>query len=317
MTKKIALTAAAGLFVLGGASAARAQLTPARAEVLRAETRAAARIVALAPETLGLLMVSQLTAAQDGPIVYGHHHLVVTSIDEHKRFWVDTLGGELVTVGGRLEIVKFPNVLVFMREGETTGGTKGTSVNHIGFSVPSTRATVDRVQAAGYPIVTREELPPAVAVEDGLAHIADQDTYIAYTMAPDDVKVEFVQSAAEPPMALHHLHFAGPVDEMQAWYVDTFGAERGMRGSFQEADLPGVNLTFSPSAETPAGTQGTALDHIGFEVDGLEAFCRELEAKGIVFDRPYAEIPALSLGIAFFTDPFGTYIELTEGLDGY
>ena len=283
MTKKtIASTAAAGLLVLSGASPTAAQLT----------------------------------AAQDGPIVYGHHHLVVTSVDEHKRFWVDTLGGDLVTVG-TLEIVRFPNVLVFMREGEPTGGTKGTSVNHIGFSVPSTRETVDRVEAAGYPIVTREELPPAVAVEDGLAHIADQDTYIAYTMAPDDVKVEFVQSATDPPMALHHLHFAGPVDEMQAWYIDTFNAERGMRGSFQEADLPGVNLTYSPSAETPAGTQGTVLDHIGFEVDGLEAFCRELEAKGIVFDRPYTEIPALGLGIAFFTDPFGTYIELTEGLDAY
>ncbi len=282
MTKTIAVAAAAGLLVLGGASPAAAQLT----------------------------------AAQDGPIVYGHHHLVVTSIDAHKRFWVDTLGGELVTVG-TLEIVRFPNVLVFMREGEPTGGTKGTAVNHIGFSVPSTRTTVEKVRAAGYPIVTRDELPPALAVEDGLAHIADQDTYIAYTMAPDDVKVEFVQSATDPPMALHHLHFAGSVDEMQAWYVDTFGAARGMRGAFQEADLPGVNLTFSGSAETPAGTQGTVLDHIGFEVDGLEAFCRELEAKGIVFDRPYTEIAALNLGIAFFTDPFGTYIELTEGLDAY
>lgn len=84
------------------------------------------------------------------------------------------------------------------------------------------------------------------------------------------------------------------------------GAERGMRGSFQEAELPGVNLTFSLSAETPAGTRGTVLDHIGFEVDGLDAFCRELEARGVVFDRPYAEISALRLGVAFFTDPFGT-----------
>ena len=57
---------------------------------------------------------AQLTAAQEGPVVYGHHHLIVSSTDEHKKFWVDTLGGELVTVG-TLEIVKFPNVLVFMR----------------------------------------------------------------------------------------------------------------------------------------------------------------------------------------------------------
>ena len=259
---------------------------------------------------------AQLTAASQGPIVYGHHHLTVTSVEEHKKFWVDTLGGELVTIGN-LQLVKFPNVLVFMREAEPTGGTKGTTVNHIGFAVPSTRATVDAVRAAGYPIVTREELPSALAVEDGLAYIADQDTYIAFAMAPDDVKVEFLQSSSASPMALHHIHFAGPVDEMKAWYVDTFNAEPGMRGSFEAADLPGVNLTYSPSPETPVGTQGSALDHIGFEVDNLEAFCQELEAKGVIFDRPYSEIPALNLGIAFFTDPFGTYIELTEGLDKY
>ena len=261
--------------------------------------------------------LAQLTAASQGPIVYGHHHLTVTSIDEHKRFWVDTLGGELITVG-TLEIVKFPNVLVFMREAEPAGGTKGTTVNHIGFSVPSTRAMVETVRRAGYPIVTRAELPPALAVEDGLAHIADQDTYIAFTMAPDDVKVEFVENRTQTqPIALHHIHFAGPVDEMQAWYVKTFNAVAGMRGSFQAADLPGVNLTYSPSDETPVGTRGRSLDHIGFEVENLEAFCRQLEAQGVTFDRPYTEVAALNLAIAFITDPFGTYIELTEGLDAF
>ena len=269
-------------------------------------------VLAVAP-----VVLAQLTAARQGPIVYGHHHLTVTSIDDHKRFWVDTLGGELVTLGN-LEIVKFPNVLVFMREAAPTGGTKGTTVNHIGFSVPSTRAMVETVRGAGYPIVTRAELPPALAVEDGLAHIADQDTYIAYTMAPDDVKVEFVENRAQTqPIALHHIHFAGPVDEMKAWYVKTFDAVPGMRGSFEAADLPGVNLTYSSSDETPVGTRGRSLDHIGFEVENLEAFCRQLEAQGVTFDRPYAEVAALNLAIAFFTDPFGTYIELTEGLDAY
>ena len=269
-------------------------------------------VLAVAPVAL-----AQLTGASQGPIVYGHHHLSVTSVDEHKKFWVDTLGGELVTVGN-LEIVRFSNVLVFMREAAPTGGTKGTTVNHIGFSVPSTRSMVDTVRGAGYPIVTRAELPPALAVEDGLARIADQDTYIAYTMAPDDVKVEFVENRAQTqPIALHHIHFAGPVDEMKAWYVKTFNAVPGMRGSFEAADLPGVNLTYSPSGETPVGTRGRSLDHIGFEVENLEAFCRQLEAQGVTFDRPYTEVAALNLAIAFFTDPFGTYIELTEGLDEY
>ena len=47
----------------------------------------------------------------------------------------------------------------------------------------------------------------------------------------------------------------------------------------------------------------------------LEAFCKTLEAAGVTFDRPYAKLPALGIAVAFFTDPFGTYVELTEGLD--
>jgi len=66
-----------------------------------------------------------------------------------------------------------------------------------------------------------------------------------------------------------------------------------------------------------AGTEGRSLDHIGFEVDDLEAFCKRLEAKGVTFDRPYGRVEELNLGYAFLKDPEGTFIELTEGLDGY
>ena len=258
---------------------------------------------------------AQLTAAQEGPIVYGHHHLNVTDVAAHKKFWGDTLGG-VPTAFGSGEMYTFPNVLVFLSEQEPTGGTKGTTVNHIGFKVPSTKAMIDKVRAAGYPIVTRAELPPSLTVENDMAYIADQDTYIAYALAPDDVKVEFVEVKGQSePISLHHIHFGGPVDEMKAWYVEIFGAAPGMRGSFQAADLPGVNLTFSPSPDPVVGTRGRSLDHIGFEIDGLEAFCKRLEASGVEFQVPYRKIDALGLAIAFLTDPFGTYIELTEGLD--
>ena len=94
---------------------------------------------------------AQLTAASEGPVVYGHHHLNVTDAAAHKRFWADTLGGT-PTPFGRSEIYKFPNVLVFAREGEPTGGTRGSTVNHLGFRVPSVRAMLSKVRAAGFPI---------------------------------------------------------------------------------------------------------------------------------------------------------------------
>ena len=261
---------------------------------------------------------AQLTAAKDGPIVYGHHHFNVTSVDEHMKFWVDTLGGDTVAFGNG-QLVKYPNVLVVLREQVPTGGTKGTTVNHVGFLVPSVRDVLATVRSAGYSIVTREELPPSMEVNDDMAYIADQDTYIAFVMAPDGIKVELLENKTQSePITLHHIHFsAQDVDEMKAWYVKAFGATPGMRGSFEAADLPGVNLTYSPSAEALAGTQGRSLDHIGFEVDGLEALCRKLEEMGVTFDRPYQEIESLGIAIAFFTDPFGTYIELTEGLDKF
>ncbi|MEZ5419971.1 MAG: VOC family protein [Vicinamibacterales bacterium] len=151
-----------------------------------------------------------------------------------------------------------------------------------------------------------------------MAWVPDQKTSIAFVMAPDDVKVELVEVKAQAsPIALHHIHYYTPqVEAMKAWYVQQFGARGGMRGSFQAADLPGVNLTFSPSADPTAGTKGRALDHVGYEVKDLEAFCRKLAAAGVTFDRPYSKVAALGIGIAFFTDPFGTYVELTEGLDG-
>ena len=65
------------------------------------------------------------------------------------------------------------------------------------------------------------------------------------------------------------------------------------------------------------GTSGRAIDHIGFELDNLEAFCQALAAKGIPFDVEYREVENIDLKIAFITDPSGVSIELTEGLDRY
>jgi len=121
------------------------------------------------------------------------------------------------------------------------------------------------------------------------------------------------------PIQLHHVHFFGQQNaEMQAWYVKTFGAKArpaNPGSAFMSADLPGVALNFTPSPTAVVGTQGRALDHIGFEIKNLEAFTKKLEADGIKLDVAYRKVPALNLAIAFIKDPWGTNIELTEGLD--
>jgi len=262
---------------------------------------------------------AQLAAAKDGPVVYGHHHLNTTNMAAQKKFFVDTLGGKAITIGtNNTEIIEFPNVLIFFRANQApTGGTRGTTVNHIGFSVPNLRQMVDKVKANGFQMITSTEAPGREVKDDIAGPLQPGGASIAFALGPDDVKVEFVEAKQQTiPITLHHVHFFNPKNtDMQAWYVKTFGARARNGGAFPAADLPGVALNFSPSAEPVVGTEGRALDHIGFEVKGLEAFCKKLEADGIKLAVPYRQVPALGISIAFLTDPWGTYIELTEGLN--
>jgi catechol 2,3-dioxygenase-like lactoylglutathione lyase family enzyme len=245
---------------------------------------------------------AQLLAAKDGPIVYGHHHIAASDIPAHLKFFAETLGGTRITFGPqKLDVVKFPNVFIFFRNQKPTGGSVGTTVNHIGFSVPNLQQALDRVKAGGYSIET-----------------VSTNTSIAFVTGPDAVRVELVENKQQAaPIALHHVHFFGAQNaEMRAWYEKVFGAKpRQARGAFLVADLPGVALNFSPSPDPVIGTSGRSLEHIGFEVKDLEAFCKRLEAMGIKLNVTYRRAEALGLGVAFVTDPWGTSIELNEGLD--
>ena len=98
--------------------------------------------------------------------------------------------------------------------------------------------------------------------------------------------------------------------------MKVFGAteRQAVTNGILGADLPGGGLNFSQSTEPVTPTRGRALDHIGFEVKNLEQFCKKLEMQGIEIETPYRAVPELNITLAFITDPWGTRIELNEGL---
>ena len=264
---------------------------------------------------------AQLVAAKDGPIVYGHHHVNATNPAEHKKFWADTLGGTVIKVGtdGR-EIIRMPNVLIFMREQAAKGGTKGSVHDHIGLSVPNLRATLAKVTANGFRNITAQDALPGQKVVNDVVEIgAGPVSALAYVLGPDDVKVELMEMKAQTePVKLHHIHFFGHQQaEMRDWYVKVFGATAAAAANpnFITANLPGVGLNFSATTTPMAATAGRALDHIGFEVKNLAEFLARLEKQGIKPSVTLRRVDALGLNIAFIVDPWGTNIELTEGLD--
>jgi catechol 2,3-dioxygenase-like lactoylglutathione lyase family enzyme len=243
-------------------------------------------------------LAAQLPPPNAQGISMGHIHMLVPDPDAHARIWTEVLGARAVQYGS-LTLYELPDVVLGFRKGSPTGGTDDSAVNHLGFKTQDLARTKEALVAAGCKIV--REMP---------------DTRQFFAMFPDGVKVEFTEDKTiSKPIVHHHIHFAShQQDEMRAWYAKMFGAVAGMRGRFKAADLPGVNLSWNP-AETPqAPTKGRSMDHIGFEVKGLEAFCKKLEAEGVKFDRPYTKVPSIGLSIAFLTDPWGATIELTEGL---
>ena len=268
--------------------------------------------------------VAQLLNKQ-APVIVGHYHLNVSSIDAHKKFWVDTLGGTAMKIGNT-EVVRFPDVYLFLNAQKPTGPARGTAFDHIGFAVPDVPALTTKIVANGYEVTTGREPKPGEKVA---LPTAGNYGRFSYLLGPDGAKVELVTNMAPnaPPITHHHVHYINKeYVEMRQWYEKALNATmrtgpNTFTDFFTGADLPGVGYMLNffrwegDQSITHAPTAGRIYDHVGYEVRGLEAFSKELEAKGIKLTRPYRKDPAMNnMGTAAMVDPWGVSIELTEGL---
>jgi catechol 2,3-dioxygenase-like lactoylglutathione lyase family enzyme len=219
------------------------------------------------------------------------------------------------------EVLKFPDVLVFLTQGDSSGGTEGSVVNHVAFRVRS----LATLEGAGMKVQHLKEFPGVASVytpEGERIELFDEERATNLGFAVDQGQSDLVSERHNRPMSVpiiaHHIHLyvpEGSVPEAKAWYVKIFGGVPGKRWRYEATDLPGMNLNFSASTRPTVPTNGRMLDHIGFEVDNLEAFCRKLAAAGVKFETPYSKQPS-GLATATLIDPWGTSIELTEGLRG-
>jgi catechol 2,3-dioxygenase-like lactoylglutathione lyase family enzyme len=250
---------------------------------------------------------SQLAPPNPAGVTMGHVHLNVRDVEVQKRFWTGQFGAAPLKKEG-LTGVKIPGMLILLRRQEPVGGSEGTVMDHFGLKVPNLAKSLERVRAAGFQ-VQRE-----FKGTEGFPN--------AYIIGPDDVKIELQEDTALTAPAIgYHLHFLTAVGSevpLMEWYGKTFGAVIKKRGNHEAADVPGMNLTFGTSKTPPSlGTEGRSIDHIGFEVKNLEAFCKKLEADGVKLKVAYRKVPRAGIAVAFLTDPSGVFVELTENLDQF
>lgn len=286
---------------------------------------AVAIVAALAGVTAGAQAKKPTLAAPNAAgVSMGHLHYRVRDVAANRRFWI-SLGGQPATDSKRFaapgrEILRFQDVLVVLDQGETTGGTEGSVVNHVAFRVQS----LAPVEAAGLMPARLAQFPGVSSVMSPENERIELFENIAtnLTFAPDgggalDAVADRHNHPLSVPVAFFHVHLylpdAAAVTEAKAWYSRLFGGIPGKRSQYDASDVPGINLNFSTAPRATVATKGRMLDHVGFEVVRLKEFCRRLEGMGVKFDEPFTA-GRDGVSRARFTDPWGTSIELTEGL---
>jgi catechol 2,3-dioxygenase-like lactoylglutathione lyase family enzyme len=240
---------------------------------------------------------AQLAAPNAAGVGFGHVHINTSDIEAQKRFWTEA-GGKIVQ-RDKMTLVEFPGGYIPLREQVPTGRAVGSTVNHIGLNVKDLQGSLAKWRADG------------MNVEAGVN--ANQ----WFLNGPDGIRVEILENTAIPgPIQWHHTHFfVTDYVAAQKWYADHFGGTPGKRLSFLTVMVPGSEITFSQTDMPQAPSEGRLIDHIGFEVRGLDAFVAKLQAEGIKTDAPVRNSTLVNgLRIVYITDPWGTKIELTEGL---
>jgi catechol 2,3-dioxygenase-like lactoylglutathione lyase family enzyme len=273
-------------------------------------------VVALLLSTADLAS-AQLAPANQAGVAMGHLHYRVRDVGANLKFW-SALGGTPVRIGSE-QAVRLPHVFVFLSQGDYSGLSEGAVVNHVAFRVPSfdalAKAGLTVTRLAGFPGVGNTTTPEGERVE------LFEDAALNLTFTPDDGKhsagSDRHNKPVGMPIAFHHIHLYVPGEEhlaAKAWYIRMFSGVGGKRSNYDAVDLPGIDLNFS-GGRTSAPMKSRTLEHVGFEIAGLDAFCKRLESMGVKLDTPYRKNPD-GTAIATLTDPWGTSIELTEGLRG-
>jgi catechol 2,3-dioxygenase-like lactoylglutathione lyase family enzyme len=237
-------------------------------------------------------------------LTFAHVHLSVADVELHKTLWSELLEGEIVERSGYVAI-SVPGALIFLTDRAPTLPSVGTAVNHVGFKVRELDAVLSKWRGWGY------EVDAEFMGGEGFPQ--------AYITMPNGTRVELTgDSSLGGSSEMHHVHFYAPDHEaLLSWWVDILDGARRTRGTIETTmDVPGANLSFG-QADDVAPTQGTAVDHVGFEVEDIHAFSELLRSKDVEFQLEPFHVESLDIWVGFFVDPAGARIEISEGLDRF
>ena len=213
---------------------------------------------------------------------YHHVHITNSSPAKGVEWYSDHMGCE--PLADRDDAARCDGAEVVFVPQSTRGGTQGTGINHIGFSVPDLTAKMNEFEAIGVrgSGIRLQRFPDGSMVQDipGLFKIA-------FIFDPWGTRIELVED--DEYLGFHHIHLSATDPEATlAFYRDVMGGEpASLRGRLDGLLFDDVWLLVSehPEGTTPATTEARAIDHIGFIVNDLDAAAGDMRQQGVRFQQ--------------------------------
>ena len=194
-------------------------------------------------------MLAQLYPPNAQGVTMGHMHLNTRDVAAQKAFFVDALGGKAVR-NGPIEMVEFPGVYVLFTKADNPPPSRGSIVDHFGFTVKDMPGSIEKWKKMGLTIE-----PTANPNE-------------VYVLWPEQMRIEVYGIPEQTaPITMNHIHWnIADIPGMQAWYDKMFGARAGQRDCIaclprkvplEEGRLAGTSLSYSGGAATLARRGGS------------------------------------------------------------
>lgn len=248
-------------------------------------------------------LLAQLPVPNADGVTAGHHIFRAKDVDAANKFWI-ALGGEPAALA-QIKLMKFPGVLLFIsaprgaNPAPSLGGNHGTTVEFITFKVKDLKATSAKLNEAG---------------------IAWKSEYSGTTIVgPDDVQLRITEDKSlTVPIASDGLVMnVANAGEVSEWYAKWFGAKISQTGQPDWpaiGEIPGARIVFHVTKDPIAPTKGHSLGLLGFEVGDLKAFVQKYQDAGGKLDSQINTSASANLSVVQLTDPWGTSIEVSQGL---
>jgi catechol 2,3-dioxygenase-like lactoylglutathione lyase family enzyme len=252
---------------------------------------------------IGLAVVASAQAKMMLP--YDHIHLNEPAADASSWWEKNIPGGRRITEAPN-RIMYGSTRLMFLGT-QSTGGSQGSVIEHLGFSVPDLEAKMRELAAINTKVIEPIKSVPGLYKT---ALIED----------PWGTRIQLVQDPDLP--GLHHVQLRAPDPEATyAWLLDKFGGQRtrigGQVDSVKYAGAAGFSAVYIVVARgDSAPSQGRVIDHIGWRSTAaiadtkasLEGKKVQLTSQPTVLNLPNGP----PINYFYIAGPDGARIEIVE-----